>query len=115
VYIQVINPVDNKTHLSPKEAERLVYRGAASFIVADDGTRRLRYLQHYEEMRLRADMDVAYEEALHERIVNVGRGGKIQGEWHPRQSGFGMLGSPQGRAQQFEMTLDWIADGTGNL
>jgi hypothetical protein len=113
MYIAVMNPVDNKTHLSPKEAERLVHRGSAAFVIDLDGIRKLRYLRSYESMRLRADMDQAYELAVYDRICNNERGGKIQGEWSARGGG-GMPGSPQGREMQFEMTLDWIANGTRN-
>src|SRR5262245_14070900 len=59
VYIPVLNPVNGKSHVSPREAERLVYYGHAAFAVVD-GKRYLRYFAAAEAVALRQELNASY-------------------------------------------------------
>jgi hypothetical protein len=111
MYVQVLNPVDNKTHISPKEAERLVYYGHAAFV--GPHRRQLRYLADVETVRLRRELTASYEDLEMDRQVDVQRGGATQGEWYPQAATtkWMMAGAPTDRNQQFDMTLRAIANG----
>jgi hypothetical protein len=111
VYIRILNPIDGgKTHVSPKEAERLVYYGHASFV---DGDRRLlRYLTEPEAAVLRQDILNALDDVENNRLIEVGRLGPITGEWHSRPTTPTQRlapGGPRQRTRQYEMTLQSVA------
>ena len=97
IQIEIIN---TRQLINYNKALRLVQKGYAAFV--GDDRRKIRYLEHYEEMRLRADMlNAQYEQSIHEE-----RGGEISGEWQARNSGRKpMSGGPQSRTLQFRMTV----------
>ena len=78
------------------KALRLVEKGYAEF-VGDDG-RKIRYLEQYAQMRLRADM----LNAQYEQTDELERDVKASGEWRARHSGRKpMPGGPQSKTLQF--------------
>ena len=70
-----INPrPDESGYLTLKRAELLVYRGQAAFFEDPiDHRRKLRYLEHYEQMRLRAEIVDAHEKAFDDALIDGGR------------------------------------------
>ena len=70
-----INPLPNESgYLTLKHAELLVYRGQAAFFEDPiDHQRKLRYLEHYEQMRLRAEIVNAMENAFDDALIDNGR------------------------------------------
>ena len=61
-------------YLTLKRAEFLVLRGRAAFFEDPvDKQRKLRYLEHYEQMRLRAEIVYAYERAFDDALIENGR------------------------------------------
>ncbi len=95
--VQVIN---TQAFINYNKAVRLVDRGYAAF-VGDDRSR-IRYLEHYEQMRIRDDM----RNARYDQSIDAARGGPISGEWRPRHSGKKPTsGGPQCRTLQYIMTV----------
>ena len=70
-----INPLPGESgYLTLKRAELLVYRGQAAFFEdLTDNIRKLRYLEHYEQMRLRAEIVQAHEKAFDDALIEGGR------------------------------------------
>ncbi len=79
---------------------RLVEIGYAAFL--GDDRRKIRYLEDYKQMLLRADM----RNARYEQSVADERGGNISGEWQSSHSGRKpMSGGPQSKTMQFRMKV----------
>lgn len=71
MYVQILNPIDEKSYLSPKQAETLVYRGEAVFV--GEERRQLRYLEAYEQMRLRRNIALDRERLMDDAMIENGR------------------------------------------
>lgn len=114
MYVRILNPISGgKTHISPKEAERLVYYGHASYVDGDRQT--LRYLSEPEAAVLRQDILDALDAVENNRLIEVGRLGPITGEWHSKATGpTPTPGSPRQRTRQYEMTLQSVAAANRN-
>ena len=95
--VQVIN---TQAFINYNKAVRLVDKGYAAFV--GDDRRKIRYLEHYEQMRLRDDM----RNARCEQSIDAARGGSISGEWRPTHSGKKPTsGGPQCKTLQYIMTV----------
>jgi len=73
--ILCINPrPDESPYLSINRAELLVYRGQAAFFEdPQDHRKKLRYLEHYEQMRLRAEITAVCEKAIDDAMIDNGK------------------------------------------
>jgi hypothetical protein len=99
VRIRVEN-INTRQFMNYNKALRLVEKGYAAFV--GDDRKKIRYLEHYELMLLRADM----RNAQYEQFVAGERGGNISGEWQPAHSGRKpMSGGPQCKTMQFSMKV----------
>jgi len=95
--VEIIN---TRQFINYNKALRLVEKGYAAFV--GDDRLKIRYLEHYEQMLLRADM----RNAQYEQSVDSERGGNISGEWQSAHSGRKpMSGGPQSKTMQFRMKV----------
>jgi hypothetical protein len=88
IQVEVIN---TKQLINYNKALRFVARGDAAFV--GDDRRKIRYLENYEQMRLRADIqNASYNELIDERG---------EAEWRPMHCGNNpMAGGPEFKTRQ---------------
>jgi hypothetical protein len=97
IRVEVIN---TQQLINYNKALRLVAKGYAAFV--GDDRRQIRYLEHYEQMRLRDDM----LNAQYDQSIDDERGGNISGEWRPAHSGpKPMSGGPKSKTMQFKVRV----------
>jgi len=97
IQVEVIN---TKQLINYNKALCFVKKVYAAFVC--DDRRKIRYLEHYEQMRLRDDM----RNARYEQCIDNARGGPISGEWRATHSvKKPTSGGPQCRTMQYMMTV----------
>jgi len=91
-----VEVVNTKQLINYNKALRFVERGYAAFV--GDDRRKIRYLENYEQMRLRADIqNASYNELIDERG---------EAEWRPMRCGNNpMAGGPELKTRQITWGL----------